>query len=63
MESLIARDKSEAKKKGIYAAAAWGGTGLLLVAGWPVVAIAGATGAGYLTWKWFSFRAKRGMRF
>ena len=27
MDSLISRDKSEAKKKGIYAAAAWGGTG------------------------------------
>lgn len=63
MDSLISRDKTEAKKKGIYAAAAWGGTGLLLATGWPVVAVAGAAGAGYLTWKWFVYRAKRGMRF
>ena len=32
MGSLIERDKSEAKKKGTYAAAAWGGTVLLGVA-------------------------------
>ena len=64
MDSLISRDKSEAKKKGIYAAAAWGGTGVLLVAAGPgLLVAAGAAGAGYLTWKWFSFRAKRGMRF
>ena len=42
----------------------WGGTGLLLATAGPgILAIAGATGAGYLTWKWFAFRAKRGMRF
>jgi len=64
MESLISRDKTEAKKKGVYAAAAWGGTGVLLLAAGPgLLAAAGAAGAGYLTWKWFSFRAKRGMRF
>ncbi|HET6279811.1 MAG TPA: hypothetical protein VFH73_02555 [Polyangia bacterium] len=63
MDSLITRDKAEAKKKGLYAAAAWGGTGLLAIAGWPFMAVAGATGAGYLTWKWFVYRAKRGMRF
>ena len=56
MTSLIERDKSEAKKKGVYAAAAWGGTVLLL---W----VPAAVGAGYLTWRWFYFRAKRGMRF
>jgi hypothetical protein len=64
MESLITRDKSEAKKKGVYAAAAWGGTGLLLVASvTPVLWIPAAAGAGYLTWKWFMFRAKHGLRF
>jgi 4-amino-4-deoxy-L-arabinose transferase-like glycosyltransferase len=64
MDSLISRDKSEAKKKGIYAVAAWGGTGLLLATAGPgVLVVAGAAGAGYLTWKWFAFRAKRGMRF
>jgi hypothetical protein len=64
MESLIARDKAEAKKKGIYAAAAWGGTVLLGVASASTFLILpAAAGAGYLTWKWFLFRAKRGMRF
>ena len=64
MDSLISRDKSEAKKKGIYAVAAWGGTGLLFATAGPgILAVAGAAGAGYLTWKWFAFRAKRGMRF
>ena len=63
MESLISRDKAEAKKKGISAAAAWGGTVLLGVAASPVLWVPAAAGAGYLTWKWFSYRAKRGMRF
>jgi hypothetical protein len=63
MDSLISRDKAEAKKKGIYAAAAWGGTVLLGLASGPFLAVPGAVGAGYLTWRWFAYRAKRGMRF
>ena len=35
MESLIERDKVVAKKKGTFAAAAWGGTVLLGVAAGP----------------------------
>lgn len=62
--SLIARDKSEAKKKGIIAAGAWGVSATLLVTGFPVALTAAAAGgAGYLTYKWFMYRAKRGMRF
>ena len=64
MESLIERDKVVAKKKGTFAAAAWGGTVLLGVAGASTLFIRpAAAGAGYLTWKWFHYRAKRGMRF
>lgn len=63
MGSLMAQDKTEAKKKGLYAAGAWGGTVLLFVAGAPVISVAAAACAGYLTWKWFMYRAKRGMRF
>jgi hypothetical protein len=64
MESLIERDKAVAKKKGTFAAAAWGGTVLLGVAGASTLLILpAAAGAGYLTWKWFYYRAKRGMRF
>ena len=63
MDSLMSRDKTVAKKKGIYAAAAWGGTVALGVAGMPVLGVAAAAGAGYLTWKWFVYRAKHGLRF
>jgi hypothetical protein len=63
MESLITRERTEAKKKGVYAAAAWGGTVLLGIASGPLLAIPAAIGAGYLTSKWFMFRAKHGIRF
>jgi hypothetical protein len=63
MQELMTRDRSEAKKKGMYAAAAWGGTVLLGVATTPFLWIPAAAGAGYLTWKWFLYRAKHGIRF
>ena len=63
MQELMSRDRSEAKMKGVYAAAAWGGTVLLGVAASPVLWIPAAAGAGYLTWKWFLYRAKHGIRF
>ena len=61
--SLMARDKGEAKKKGMVALGVWGGSGLMLAIGWTVPAVGAAVGAAYLTYKWFMFRAKRGMRF
>ncbi|HVZ73267.1 MAG TPA: hypothetical protein VHJ20_12890 [Polyangia bacterium] len=61
--SLIERNKSEAKKKGVFAAAAWGGTALFFAASVPLLWVPGAVGAGYLTWKWFMFRARNGIRF
>jgi hypothetical protein len=63
MSSLVARDKAEAKKKGILALGAWGGTALLLTGGFGIVGTLAAGGAAYLTYRWFMFRAKRGMRF
>jgi hypothetical protein len=64
MESLVSRDKAQAKKKGMLAAAAWGGTALVGWVGFPVfLLLPAAAGAGYLTYRWFMFRAKRGMRF
>jgi len=63
MESLVSRDRAQAKKKGFLAAAAWGGTVALGLAAGPVLWVPAAAGAGYLTYKWFMFRAKRGMRF
>jgi hypothetical protein len=61
--SLATRDKSEAKKKGMLAAGAWGGAVLLLVGNFPILATAAAGGAAFMTYKWFMYRAKRGMRF
>jgi hypothetical protein len=63
MSQLMTRERGEAKKKGIYAAAAWGGTVLLGVTAGPVLGLVAAGGAGYLTWKWFVYRAKNGIRF
>ena len=62
-QSLMSRDKAEAKKKGLLALSTWVGAGLLFVYHWPMVGLATLGGALYLTYKWFMFRAKRGMRF
>ena len=62
--SLIQRNKLVAKRKGTLAVATAAGAGVVgFVAGAPVVAIIGLAGAAYLTWDWFSFRVKNGMRF
>jgi hypothetical protein len=62
-QTLMSRDKAEAKKKGYMALGAWAGAGFLLFVHWPIVGLATAGAASYLTYKWFMFRAKRGMRF
>lgn len=60
----MARDKTEAKKKGVLALGAWGGSAVLMSVGAPfIVSGAAVGGAAYLTYKWFMYRAKRGMRF
>lgn len=61
--SLIQRNKVVAKRKGALAAVTAVGAGVVAVAGAPVVAAVGLAGAAYLTWDWFSFRVKNGMRF
>jgi hypothetical protein len=64
MESLVSRDKAQARKKGILAASAWGGTVLLgATVGSTFLVVPAVAGAGYLTYRWFMYRAKRGMRF
>lgn len=64
MGSLMLRDKDVARKKGLWAVGAWAGSAVLLTTGAPVLlGAAAAGGASYLTYKWFMFRAKRGMRF
>ena len=61
--SLITRDREEAKKKGFWAAGAAAGAGALFLINAPILGAGAAVGAAYLTYKWFMFRAKRGMRF
>ena len=61
-ESLKSRDKAEARKKGLFALSAWAGTGILVFYH-PMLGFFAAAGAAFLTYRWFMFRAKRGMRF
>ena len=62
--SLVQRNKVVAKRKGAVAAVTAGAAGLVAVAGAPmIIPILGLAGAAYLTWDWFSFRVKNGMRF
>ena len=62
MGALIEGDKRTARRKGVTAAAV--GAGALAAAFLsPVVGVIGLVGAGYLTYDWFMYRAKRGMRF
>ena len=63
VSSLVQRNKVVAKRKGALAAVTGAGAAIVAVAGAPVIGIIGLAGAAYLTWDWFSFRVKNGMRF
>lgn len=63
MSSLVQRNKAVSKRKGTLAAATAVGAGVVAIAASPVVGVIGLAGAAYLTWDWFSFRIKNGMRF
>jgi uncharacterized membrane protein len=61
--SLRDNDVRTARKKGVVAAAATGGAVALMAVGAPVLGVVALVPAAYLGWEWFSYRAKRGMRF
>jgi len=61
-ESLMSRDKAVARKKGLFALGTWAGAGILIFYR-PMFGLLVAAGAAVLTYRWFMFRAKRGMRF
>lgn len=63
MGSLMESDRRTARRKGWTAAAVAGGSALLAVTASPFLGVLGLAGAGYLTYDWFMYRAKRGMRF
>jgi uncharacterized membrane protein len=63
MSSLVSTEKKTAKRKGWTAAAVAGGSVAAALAISPVLGVIGLVGAGYLTYDWFMYRAKRGMRF
>jgi hypothetical protein len=63
MGTLMSADRATARKKGLAAAGAATGSVLLLALGPAFLGVAGIVGTAYLTYDWFTFRAKRGMRF
>jgi hypothetical protein len=63
MSSLVQRDKDVARRKGMVASAATAGSIALIAVGAPILGVIGLIPAAYLVKDWFSFRAKRGMRF
>ena len=60
--SLADQDKKTERKKRLVALTATAGAGALAFVGWPLAVIA-AVPAGFLIKDWFTYRAKRGMRF
>jgi hypothetical protein len=63
MGTLMETDKRTARRKGFTAAAVGAGGVALAIVGAPWLGVIGLAGAGYLTYDWFMYRAKRGMRF
>jgi hypothetical protein len=63
MATLAEKDKETARKKGLFAGAATVGAVAVMAAGAPILGAIALVPAAFLVKDWFSFRAKRGMRF
>ena len=63
MGSLVQRDKDIARRKGTVAGVATGVSIALIAMVNPWLGVIGLIPSAYLLKDWFSFRAKRGMRF
>ncbi len=63
MATLREKDEQTAKKKGLAAGAATAASVAVGVVVSPWLAVVGLLPAAYLTYEWFNYRAKRGMRF
>ena len=64
MGTLMQSEKRTARRKGLAAAAVAGGTVAAVVALHSIlIGVVGLAGAGFLTWDWLRYRAKRGMYF
>ena len=63
MSTLREKDEQAAQKKGLMAGAAVVASGAAVVVGAPVLGVLGLIPAAYLTYDWFMFRARHGMRF
>ena len=62
--SLADKDKETARKKGMTAAVVTGGAAALIATGFaPILGVIALVPAGLLVKDWFTYRAKRGMRF
>ncbi len=64
MATLREKDEQTARKKGLLAGAAVAASvGVGVVASSAVLTVVGLVPAAYLAYDWFTYRAKRGMRF